>query len=322
MAKKSEENYYELLEVLETANPDEIKKAYRKLSLKYHPDRNGGNLEYSEKFKKINMAYETLSDSERKHEYDNRNNNDFQNHVFSGNDINELFNNLFFGGVGRGNGVGGMQFMNGIPTGPMGMGMDGFPTGNIHIFRNGVQINTNPFQKPTPIIKNIIIPIEQVLTGTTLPIEIDRWIIQNDEKILEKQTLYVNIPKGIDDNEIIVIPNQGNVTNETCKGDIKVFVNIENKTEFVRNGLDLILEKQISLKNALCGFSFEMKYINGKSYTIHNNAGTIIHPGYKKIIPSMGLVRENHTGSLIIQFKVQFPEKLTAEQSMKLSEIL
>lgn len=319
MAKKSEENYYDILEVSEIANPDEIKKAYRKLSLKYHPDRNGGNLEHSEKFKKINMAYEVLSDSEKKNEYDNVTNN-FQNHIFSGNDINELFNNLFFGGIGRGCGIGGVQFMNGVSNGNM--GMDSFPSGNIHIFRNGVQINTNSFQKPTPIIKNITIPIEQVLSGNTIPIEIDRWIIQNNEKILEKQTLYVTIPKGIDDNEIIVMSNQGNITNENCKGDIKVFVKIENNTEFVRSGLDLILEKQISLKDALCGFSFEMKYINGKSYTIHNNAGTIIHPGYKKIIPSMGLVRENHTGSLIIHFKVQFPEKLTAEQSFKLSEIL
>jgi DnaJ family protein A protein 2 len=83
------------------------------------------------------------------------------------------------------------------------------------------------------------------------------------------------------------------------------------------------LEKAISLKEALCGFTFDMKYLNGKNYSINNQAGNIIVPDYQKLISGMGLAREGHkTGNLIIHFKVQFPEKLEEEQIAKLREAL
>ena len=91
---------------------------------------------------------------------------------------------------------------------------------------------------------------------------------------------------------------------------------------FKRSGLDLTLEKNIPLKDALCGFSFEIKYINGKSYTLNNNKGNIIPPEYKKIYPNMGLKRGDHAGNLIIHFHIDFPEKLTDEQIKSLSEVL
>jgi DnaJ-class molecular chaperone len=86
--------------------------------------------------------------------------------------------------------------------------------------------------------------------------------------------------------------------------------------------LDLIYDKKISLKEALCGFTFEIKFINGKIYTLNNNSGNIITPEYRKIVPNMGLTRENHTGNLIVVFHVEFPEKLTSEQIKNLNEIL
>ena len=76
------------------------------------------------------------------------------------------------------------------------------------------------------------------------------------------------------------------------------------------------------MKEALCGFSFDLKYINGKSYTINNNSGNIITPGYKKVIPNMGLKRDDHVGNLIIIFEVEFPNKLTAETMQTLREVL
>jgi DnaJ family protein A protein 2 len=132
----------------------------------------------------------------------------------------------------------------------------------------------------------------------------------------------VTIAKGVDDNELIVLRDKGNVINENCKGDIKLFVKVENNTPFIRSGMDLILDKEITLKDALCGFSFEIKYINGKSYTLHNNSGNIISPGFKKIIPNLGLERDDHKGNMIIIFNVKFPEKLTEEQMCKLREVL
>jgi DnaJ family protein A protein 2 len=163
--------------------------------------------------------------------------------------------------------------------------------------------------------------MEQVLTGANIPVDIERWIMENGIKILEHETVYVTVPKGIDEGEIIMLKDKGNIMSETNKGDIKIFVKIENNTEFKRSGLDLILEKTITVKEALCGFSFELKYITGKVYTITNNSGNIISHGYRKIIPNMGLSRDNHTGNLLIIFDVKFPEKLPEEILASLKEI-
>lgn len=313
-------SFYSILEVTDTATPEEIKKSYRKLSMLYHPDKNGNSQESTEKFQKINEAYEVLSDPERKREYDMTQNNPFikmmsgQHGSPSGmNPVDELFSNIF-----------GMPFMGMNMGMNMGMGPD-MPFGpNVRVFHNGrpmqpgfgnmpqgfVNMQQGFGEKPTPIIKNITVPIDKILTGTTIPVDIERWLVQNGTKIFENETVYVTVPKGIDEGEIIILKEKGNIINDTNKGDIKIFIKIENNTEFKRSGLDLILEKTITVKEALCGFSFELKYISGKIYTITNNSGNIISNGYKKLIPNMGFSREDHTGNLLIIFNVNFPEKL------------
>ena len=82
------------------------------------------------------------------------------------------------------------------------------------------------------------------------------------------------------------------------------------------------MEKNITLKDALCGFTFDIKYLNGKNYTLNNNKGNIIPPEYKKLYPGMGLVRGEHKGNMIIHFHIEFPVNLTEEQITKLEEIL
>jgi DnaJ family protein A protein 2 len=176
-------------------------------------------------------------------------------------------------------------------------------------------------QKPTPIIQNVTIPIDKILTGTTIPLDIERWLIQDGNKVFEKETIYVTIPKGIDDGEIVVLRDKGNILREDCKGDVKLFIKIDNDTEFKRSGLDLLLDKTITVKEALCGFSFELKYITGKTYTINNASGNIISHGYRKIVPNMGFTREQHTGNLIILFNVKFPEKLSDDVLEQLRKI-
>jgi hypothetical protein len=234
--------------------------------------------------------------------------------------------NMMFGGMGMGGfpgmqmgGFPGMQMRGGMP----GMhSMGGLPPGTkIHFFQGGNPMNFQQMQKPTAILKNINIKISQVLTGANIPLEIERWIMEQGMKVFETETIYVTIPKGIDDGELILLKDKGNVLNETCKGDIKIFVKIENDSMFKRAGLDLVLEKSINLKDALCGFSFEITYINGKSYTLNNNAGNIIPHGFRKIIPNMGLERESHKGNMIIEFNVQFPEKLSESVIASLKKI-
>ena len=248
-------DYYSTLGVEKTATQEEIKKAYRKLSLKWHPDKNGGSAESIDMFQQISSAFEILSDINKKKEYDFLKNNPFMKMnnnpdvgtgVFNNSNIDEFFENIFFGNLN------GNQRNTGVPFG-------------FHVFNNGIPVNfVNNLQKPPPIIHNLKINIENIFTDKSLPVEIERWIIENNNKVFEKQTLYVNILKGIDDNEIIILKGDGNVVNEQLKGDVKIIINVENNTEFKRNGLDLIYEKNITLKESLCGFSFELKYINNK----------------------------------------------------------
>jgi DnaJ-class molecular chaperone len=330
--------FYNILEIPENANQEDIKKAYRKLSLKWHPDKNQNDPEAVSKFQKITEAYETLGDKDKRREYDMMKNNPFTKMMGMGSmgsmgpfgshenldPMEEILSKLFNGSLGMGMGMG-MGMQDSMPFG-FGMGMpetSPFGRPNIQIFRNGRPVNVaQGLQKPTPIVKNIQIEIDQVLTGSTIPVDIQRWIVENGNKVFENETLYVTIPKGIDDNEIIILKEKGNMVSEDCIGDIKLFIHINNTSSLKRNGLDLIYDKKITLKESLCGFSFELKYINGKTYTIHNNSGNIIPPGYRKIIPNMGLTRDEHSGNLIIIFEVEFPTTIKSDALEKLKDLL
>ena len=134
------ENFYEVLGISENATEEEIKKAYRKLSLQYHPDRNSNDPECVKKFQKIGEAYETLSDKQKRHEYDMTRNNPFLN-TFGSNDNGAMFHNAndlfnaFFGNNGMG---GGMPFMGGLGGfGNVNIG----PGINIRAFHNGIPVN-------------------------------------------------------------------------------------------------------------------------------------------------------------------------------------
>lgn len=282
-------DYYKTLNVKKNATPDEIKKAYRKLSMIYHPDRQESGNE--DKFKEINKAYEILSNPEERKKYDNP----FMSGVNmpSGNDIFKMF-------------------FNGMPQ-EMNMNFNPREFPNFNVFTN---VTSNFLMKPSPIVKTLQITLTQAYEGINIPVEIERWIHQeNNVKFTEKEKIYVNVPKGIDDNEIIILKERGNVIQSKSKGDIKCFIKIKNDTDFQRNGLNLVYNKKITLKESLCGFSFVINHIDGKTYTINNFNGKIIHPHFKKQIPHMGMKRNASVGSLIIDFDVVFPTSLTEKQN-------
>jgi DnaJ family protein A protein 2 len=313
--------FYEVLGVEKEATESEIKKAYRVLSLKCHPDRGGD----THRFQEINEAYETLSDPGKKQQYDAQLNGGIHFTQMQGGDefvdINNIFS-MFFGGGG------------GIPGMHPGM-HPGMP--DIHVFHGGGPFPGGPFpggpfpgggifhnlQRPPSIVKSIKITMEQAYQGYSFPLEIERWTIQNGIKINEIETIYVSIPPGADENEVIVMRDRGHVINDNCKGDIKICIQIDNNTQFKRHGLDILFKKTISLKEALCGFSFELQHLNGKHLCLNNNTNkTIIHPNYKKVIPGLGFNRENNVGSMIIEFEIQFPDVLSEEQMSQIMEIL
>jgi len=323
------ENLYNVLGINENADVSDIKKAYRSLSLKYHPDKNGGDPEAVSKFQKISEAYEILGDTQKRKEYDMTRN--FSANIFGGQQFSPKTFNMnsdiplddILGAI-----FSDMSFS-------MQNGFSGMPlNAKFHVFNgNGGPINMNmpmhmnmglnqALQKPVPINKTIKISLEQVYNGTKISVDIERWIMENGLKMFEKETLYVDISQGIDDGEIIILRDKGNILNFNNKGDVKIFIQIINESCFKRSGMDLVFDKTISLKDSLCGFTFEIKHLNGKTYTLNNNSGNIITPNYRKIIPNMGIIRDTHVGNMIIQFNTIFPESLTNEQITKLREIL
>lgn len=310
-------DYYKVLGVNPNSSQGEIKKAFRQLSLKHHPDRGGD----AEEFKKINEAYSTLGDVEKKRMYDMQKNNPFMGGINGGDGMDEIFK-MFFGG-----GIPGMNPGMGMPGGNIhvssgGFNIPGMP--NVQIFRNGRPVNmAQRMAKPPPIIKKIQISLQEAYNGINYPLEIERWIMIGNEKKNEKEKIYVNIHKGIDNGEIKILRDKGHVINDSLKGDVKVFITIKNDSSGLqRQGLNLLFEKEISLKEALCGFLFEIKHLNGKTYNIKHDKGNIIPPNFIKQINGLGMERNSMKGNLIIKFKITFPKTLTITQIEELEKIL
>ena len=180
----------------------------------------------------------------------------------------------------------------------------------------------NRLMKPIPIIKTEEINLSKAYNGCKIPITITRWVVENNIKKEETETVYLQVPKGVDDNEIIILRGKGNSLSQNNAGDVKVFIKIINDTGFIRHGLDLILNKNITLKEALCGFSFDLNYIDGRIFKITNGSGHIVTNNYNKVISNMGLSRDEHIGNLLINFTVDFPTELSAEQIESLTKIL
>ncbi|MAV65031.1 MAG: hypothetical protein CMG00_07570 [Candidatus Marinimicrobia bacterium] len=276
-------NYYDVLGLDNKASQDDIKKAFRKLSLQYHPDRDTGD---NEKFKNITVAYEVLSNIEKRKVYDMESSFAFKNintmHFNNDDLINLIFKN------------------------------DNNDFHNILHRRKDAAS-----KKPNIISKTIRINMEQAYNGCILPLLIER----KNNKTLESETIYVTIPKGIDNNEFITIQKKGNIVDEE-QGDIKVIVLIDNDSIYKRSGIDLEYTHNVTLKEALCGCNFEIKHISGKVLKFSNNSGNIINPSFTKTINGYGFIRDNHTGNFIISFNLIFPKSLTEKQIFELNKIL
>ena len=322
-------SYYEILGLANDASKDEIKKAYRSLSMKWHPDRNTAT-DANGIFQKINEAYETLSDDSKKLQYD------MQLKGFPG---MQAFNFGFPGGGFPGGGFPG----GGFPGGGFHGNVEEFEIHNVdEIFNNlfggfgGSQPDVSMFsgnlannifqslQRPPAIIKNIYLTMEEIYYGGTFNMEIERWSIINNKKVFETVELDVIVPPGLSDNDIIQLKDKGNQISQRQTGVVKICINTKEHEYFTRRGLDLIYKKTITLKEALCGFSFEINHLNKRTIQFNNNNGKkiLIHPGYKKAINKLGFNRENHSGNLIIDFNVEFPENLEEEQIESLNNIL
>jgi len=286
--------HYQTLGIDNTATDVEIKKAYRSLSLKYHPDRNQSS-DATVMFQEISTAYEILGDPEKKKEYDNERNGTKMNPFQGFHNMDNMFN-MMFNGVHMNSNMPNIQiFRNGNTT--------------THVFRTNMGVH-----KPDTITQQLNITLEQAYSGITLPIEIERWVHENGARRPEIETIQVELPPGIDNNETITLGGKGNIL-ETIHGDVKLVVNVCSNELFRRIGLDLCYRKKVSLKDALCGFAFEFIHVSGKKLGMNNvNPSIIIKPGHKQIIEGLGMKRNNMIGKLIFEFEIEFPDELSRDQ--------
>ena len=338
------EDLYKILEVSKNASSENIKKSFRRLSLLNHPDKNDNNQIKTDKFKQINKAYEILSNPDKRKQYDNQCNFPINfgkmgetNEMAHIDEINELMTEIFkFGSIPiysqmyRFPSYNNVNFSNRNKSNVT-MNNSRFQThddilnmffGEEHLYNNYIK-REKKIEKPEAIVINLEIQIKEAYTGCSLPFEIDRWIIENNSRRNEKEKIYINIPKGIDNNELITLEGQGNIAENNTKGDIRIFVKIINNPEFEREGLDLIYKKNLTIKEILCGYEFDIKYIDDRIFKIVNNKGNeSILLNFKKIIPNLGMERDNIKGNLILDFTINNSQKLDKEQLDKLREML
>ena len=373
-----DEDYYKILEVNRDASSEEIKKAYRKLSMIHHPDKNGNSEESTIKFKLLASAYEVLGNPDKKKLYDmgvrgGGNGSPFGD--FEHVNPFDIFN-MIFSSMGAAAGPppnhpqqhhhihgggfppsfirGGMGPIQIGSMGPMGMGLGGM---GIHIINSsggggGGPMQNHPHfhflhhqappsqqqqQQPhffyesvpqqhhsqkcerEPVTTNIYITLENAYFGIEqLTVNLTE---QNNGGGGADATICVCIPPGINDKEVLILSNVASSSFHFSQ--VNIIVNIEEHSVFKRNGMDLVLDKEITLKESLCGIEFTIKHINNKSFHLQHKDGTIIKHNTIKTIPNLGMTDKNkQSGNLIIIFKIIYPDKMTREQIDALSSIL
>ena len=302
--------YYELLNIDKNASDNDIKKSYRKLAMKWHPDKNPDNLkEASSKFKKITEAYSVLSDPEKRKLYDK---------------------------YGK----------EGIQMEDMGAGIN-----PMDIFKNFFGGNLNEEREDQtikPIVKELYLSIEELYTGVSKKINIEKEIFinkygkedpHNSTTICNKcnqkgyhinngytkkniqQEININIEKGLEEDNKIYLRGIGNIDPITKKmGDIIIIIKEFEHINFMRKGKDLILKKKISIFESLAGFTFYIENLNRQHLEIHINE--IISNETIKIIPNQGMPINGTIkyGDIVLLFEIEYPQKLTLEEKNILKE--
>ena len=318
-------NYYEILGVPINANPEEIKRKYRNLQLQYHPDKDN-NLS-SDKYKEICDAYETLSNRERRTEYDFTINNKLvvsNNNIVSNNkkmseNIGEKFMENFI-----------EKIFNPDKSATQSIDKNNIFANMLDDAMSSIQnsdINFGLDYHIEEIVKELHITYEEAYVGCVKNIKIDREVSylggdKKTHKINEDELIYINIPMGIDDGEVIILEERGNIYGK-LKGNIRIIVKLEKHDYFDRDGLNLILKKNISLVEALNGIKLQITHLNKKKYNF-TTEDKIIQPNSVEEIKELGFKRHDlpYVGKLLIKFNVYIPENLSLEQRKEICNII
>ncbi|HIJ89587.1 MAG: DnaJ domain-containing protein [Desulfobulbaceae bacterium] len=300
-------DYYKLLGVEKSASPEEIKKAYRKLALKYHPDRNKGNKEAEEQFKKISEAYAVLSDKEKRQQYDSFGSAGFQQRysqedIFRNVDLGDILREFginFGGGRGsfRSSGGGGGMFDEMFRQ----TGAGGRPSHGFQDFRQQQQVKGNDLSLELPIT------LHEVLTGTEKTISLGRGATA--EKVA------VKIPAGIETGKKMRISGKGSPSpTGGPPGDLYLLIRVEPHQIFTREGTHLGMDLQIPYSSAVLGAVVEVPTLEGKHLKVKVPPGC--QPQAKLRLRKQGLPdgQGGIRGDLLVKILVAVPKTLSDEQ--------
>ncbi|XP_007889370.1 dnaJ homolog subfamily B member 13 isoform X1 [Callorhinchus milii] len=310
-------DYYAVLEVTKNATDADIKRAYRKLALKYHPDKNQDQ-EAEDKFFIIAEAYDILSDLKKKATYDKFGEEGLKGgiptefgetgawtngYTFHGNP-KKIFRD-FFGGDN--------PFADFFDVkGEVNMGFGGL---------RGKSLKT---QDP-PIERDLYVSLEDLFHGCMKKIKISRRVMNEDghTSSIKDKILTIIVKPGWREGTRITFPKEGDQGPNNIPADIIFILKQKPHERFCREGNDLIYCAPISLAKALTGYTVEVEMLNDRFLSIPIN--DIVHPKYCKVVPMEGMpITQIATdkGNLIIQFDIIFPEQLTPQKKKMINKAL
>ncbi len=297
MAKK---DYYQVLGVSRNATKDEIKKAYRKLARQYHPDKTGNDKAAAEKFKEAQEAYEVLSDSDKKKNYD-------------------MFGHAGArsgGGPGRGgsytwsSGQGGnVNFDFSDIFGGAGGGFSGFGDIFDRIRSSGGRRSTQEYTtQPTrgqDIEHHITIDFMQAVMGTEQDIILTMSQPNGSQK---KERITAKIPAGVDDGSKIRLRGKGQPGPGGNNGDLIITISVREHPYFYRDNINIILDLPLTYKEAALGTRLEVPTLQGKT-TVTVPPGTT--GGRKLRLKGKGIkTPKGETGDMLLNTKIIPPGSL------------
>lgn len=349
-------DYYEILGVSKTASADEIKKAYRKLAMQFHPDKNPGNKEAEEKFKEAASAYDVLGNAEKKAKYDRFGHSAFEGasgfgggqgfdnveDIFS--NFSDIFGDIFGmgggprGGRSRGNGPrkgADLRYLLEVDLEEVINGSDknlDFESEDVCDSCSG----SGAAQGHSPETCSSCGGAGQVVSrqgffsmATPCPTCQGRGqIIRNpckkcrgNGRMMSQRKIKVSIPKGVDNGTRLRVSGEGEGGYKGGpRGDLYVEMRVKDNAKFVREGTDLFAELPVSYTQALLGAEMEVDTFDGKK-KLSVPAGST-HGGLLRLtglgVPYMN---RSNRGNLYYKINVQFPKKLQKEEERLLREI-
>lgn len=311
----SSKDFYQILGVTKSASADEIKKAYRKLAMQYHPDKNQGNKKAEEKFKEISEAYEVLSDTEKRKNYDmfgqagahgnpfgqggggnpfgRSSNTGGFNGNFGGADINDLFGDVFgdiFGGARSAGGNRGHQ-------------------------QQRARTSTAQ-QKGSDLRYTLTITLEEAAAGCDKIISFIRQI-GNKEDVAK---LSVTVPPGVKEGQRLKLAEEGDKPTNSPAGDLYVIISLQEHLLFKREEYDVLLDLPVKYTDAILGTNTEIPTLTGKAQ-IKIPAG--IYSGQILRLKGKGFPRIGGigVGDMLVRLLVDTPQKVTSRQKELLEEL-